>query len=93
MFDNAFHQDASRSEAKLRNNLRRFDRDSLKILHPLFRDALRLLARKHVSDKRETLLLPLVRSSAPLLKSAPAGQVEIFPVSKQDRGSPARIGY
>lgn len=61
MFDNTQGRETSESEAMLRRNLRGFDRDSLKILHPVFRDALRLLTKRKLPDKRETLLLPLVR--------------------------------
>lgn len=61
MFDNSRSHDSYDTDLRLRKNLRGFDRNSLKILHPLFRDALRLLAHRHNGGKRETLLLPLVR--------------------------------
>ncbi|PTW55753.1 hypothetical protein C8N35_11278 [Breoghania corrubedonensis] len=78
MFDNINNHDSHDTDNRLRNNLRLFDRDSLKILHPLFRDALRLLAHRHQTDKRETRLLPLVRLAPPTRDDQ---QPEMFPVT------------
>ncbi len=69
MFNNNFGHNSNDTDIRLRKNLQTFNRNSLKILHPLFRDALRLLANRHPNSKRETMLLPLVRFT-PDLQSA-----------------------
>ena len=59
MFDNNDGVSRSAVDDKLRQNLQRFNRDSLRILHPVFVDALRLLARRDHPDRKDSLLLPL----------------------------------
>lgn len=59
MFDNIKDVDSNGVDEKLRANLKGFNRDSLRILHPVFVDALRLLARRGRPERQDTLLLPL----------------------------------
>ena len=80
MFDNSRSHDSYDTDLRLRKNLRGFDRNSLKILHPLFRDALRLLAHRHQDGKRETLLLPLVRLAPCDLAREPATRFPLSPI-------------
>ena len=92
MFDNTKNRDSCETDQSLRRNLRHFDRDSLKILHPLFRDALRLLAHRNQAGKRETLLLPLVRLAPPEKEQK---QAHMFPVVviNRDQTSPQRAPF
>ncbi|WP_321341940.1 hypothetical protein [Breoghania sp.] len=69
MFNKNYGHNSNDTDIRLRKNLQTFNRNSLKILHPLFRDALRLIANRHPNSKRETMLLPLVRFT-PDLQSA-----------------------
>lgn len=61
MFDNVVSVEGVGMDARLRQNLKGFNRDSLRILHPVFVDALRLLARRDHPDRADSLLLPLAR--------------------------------
>ncbi|MEI2384562.1 hypothetical protein [Breoghania sp. JC706] len=90
MFDNTKNNDSYEADRRLRKNLRRFDRNSLKILHPLFRDALRLLAQRHQTDKRETLLLPLVSLAPPIESDR---QTSPFAVVTTGRDQPVHLHH
>lgn len=69
MFDNTNTVNGGELDRKLRQNLQGFNRDSLRILHPVFVDALRLLARRDQPVRRDTLLLPLAWPGARPLSS------------------------
>ncbi|WP_321335739.1 hypothetical protein [Breoghania sp.] len=91
MFNNIHGHNASDTDTRLRKNLQTFNRTSLKILHPLFRDALRLLAHRHPNSKRETMLLPLVRFS-PQLQSPMTAEMPRSSRGRTFRTDPATRG-
>ncbi|WP_162901455.1 hypothetical protein [Breoghania sp. L-A4] len=84
MFDNIEGPEKAAVDEKLRQNLQKFNRDSLRILHPVFVDALRLLARRDHPDRTDTLLLPLAWPGAASASGAGAARTDYYPPTGQD---------
>lgn len=92
MFDNVNGVDNSGLDDKLRQNLKGFNRDSLRILHPVFVDALRLLARRDHPDRKDSLLLPLAWSG-PRVSPMESNAIELSDAELCVRAGQEEFGF